>query len=450
MAMRGTARSRIDWRTLLGDPSAHVIALLVVAFAFGAGGVSHGLRNLAVQLFALLLLGFHRHAVASFLRTAPRGLVALAIATFALPLLHAIPLPPALWQALPGRDLVEQSLALIGRGEAWFPLSVDRSRSLVAAASLIPPFAILALAWRLEPGRKTLIAQAIVLIALASVLLGGIQAVGNGRLGQFYAEVPDGMFVGPFANRNSLALLLACALALVLMSDIARRLSLPVRLGAAALLLLGCVVSESRSGMVLAGMVVALGFVREWLGRRGHAGRQRGIAIAGLAALTAATALLLLNPRLTEAVDRFSTDMEGSRAEIWEDGRFVFARYWPAGSGMGTFDEVFQVDETFEYLMDLRAGRAHNDYLELAIEAGIVGLILLAGWFAWTLWMAGRLPRGPDDALGRSAFLALVLFALQSMVDFPLRNQAMLCLFAVMVAFLAGAVRTRSEAPPEP
>jgi hypothetical protein len=79
------------------------------------------------------------------------------------------------------------------------------------------------------------------------------------------------------------------------------------------------------------------------------------------------------------SLDRLGGD-EGMRAEMREDATFAARRYWLIGAGMGTLDEVVKVDETLEYVNPREAWRDHMHYIELAIEAEIGGVLILAGF----------------------------------------------------------------------
>lgn len=126
-----------------------VAAVLVIAISVGGGGVRYALANLAVQLSALILIAIRREAVLAFWQAAPRGLKALVVLSVAMPMAQLIPLPEAIWHALPGRELVQQSHALSGRS-GWAPLSVDPIRTLVALTGVILPIAILTAGWQLR------------------------------------------------------------------------------------------------------------------------------------------------------------------------------------------------------------------------------------------------------------------------------------------------------------
>jgi O-antigen ligase len=117
----------------------------------------------------------------------------------------------------------------------------------------------------------------------------------------------------------------------------------------------------------------------------------------------------------------------------------------PLGSGMGTFVPVYA---TFERPEDTVAGsyvnHAHNDVLELWLEAGVAGLSL-AGLFAiWlmlrsvTVWRpkpgSGMLEI--DRHLARAATMVAALLLAHSVVDYPLRTGAMMALMAFACALL--------------
>lgn len=102
---------------------------------------------------------------------------------------------------------------------------------------------------------------------------------------------------------------------------------------------------------------------------------------------------------------------------------------------MGTFDEVFQLDESLETLYPPRAGRAHNDYLEILIEAGVLGVLMLFSWAAYIAVQAFRL--FGTRAISPAFYLTIAgCFAAQSMIDYPLRNQALLCIAALILGLL--------------
>jgi O-antigen ligase len=152
----------------------------------------------------------------------------------------------------------------------------------------------------------------------------------------------------------------------------------------------------------------------------------------------------------------------------FDDLRWTFASrtlaaartYAGVGSGLGTFTEAYY--RLGELTADhwVLANHAHNDYLELWLEGGVVAIVLLL----WVLVVLGRqwirvarrtepaaeggsrrAPRGMEIGCG----LALLLIALHSLVDYPIRTPAIACLAGVLAGVLM-SVRTDSRDPQTP
>ncbi|VVT02186.1 O-antigen ligase family protein [Erythrobacter sp. EC-HK427] len=422
----------------------HLQLLCVAALLLGGGGVAYGLRNLAIQLLALGVLAAHPQRVAGFVRTAPWGLRALVLATLALPLLQLLPLPPALWQALPGRGAVAESFALAELGARWFPLSLDPMRTLVAFCGTLAPATIIILGSALPREDKLALAHTLLWGCVAAFALGAMQLLSGNAIGLLYAERPRAdVFYATFANRNSTALLFVTALTLLAALPWPRHVLCRWAWGGAgALFAVAVVLTQSRSGMALLALPVLVLALRLILAKR-MTGRPlapiaalllgAGVLGAGAMALTVSG-----ESRLATSLDRFAGGAS-DRPEMWEDSVYAARFYAPVGSGMGTFDEVFQLHESLEHVSPRKAGRAHSDWLEIAIEGGVPALLIALGWLLWIARasLRGGSPQGTWLRLGAGAGLAAI--ALQSLLDYPLRNQTMLCMGAVLVVLLVRA-----------
>ena len=159
-------------RLIVMSPLLHLQILLLLAVLLGGGGVAYGLRNLVIQLFALLLLMVHGDIVARFWRESGWGLRLLVFSSLALPLIQLIPLPPYLWQALPGREAVLASHRVAGWGDAqWFPLSMDRARTLVAFTGMIVPATMIMLGARLPDLHKRVLTWTVLALVMLAMLL---------------------------------------------------------------------------------------------------------------------------------------------------------------------------------------------------------------------------------------------------------------------------------------
>jgi O-antigen ligase len=119
--------------------------------------------------------------------------------------------------------------------------------------------------------------------------------------------------------------------------------------------------------------------------------------------------------------------------------------FMPLGSGMGTFVPVYAMFEKPETaLINAFANRAHNDVLELLLEAGAPAA-LLGALFLW--WFAARSVRiwraSPgqtatiDRLLARAASVIVVLTVAHSFVDYPLRTSAVMAVVALAFGLMS-------------
>lgn len=430
--LRGGRRFPFGWAALFQ---------LVVAVVFGGGGSHAAFGNLLVGLGALLAVCWFAFRGDPLSRRYGGVFAILVAATIALPLLQLVPLPAVLWQALPGRDLAVEARGLVAAGDEWFALSLDRGRTLGALAALLVPLGVL-LALDLDRKRKReSLLLVVVGLGLAHFLVGGLQII-LGNVSFFgYPNLVYGQLYGFFANHNSAGLffvLSLCALAAVADSEffVRRKWMMWV---AGVLLSLGCVLTQSRSSLALLLLVLlVLGARTLWYRRLSPRRPKPALMGAFAIALALAIGLLATNARTLQTFERFE-NLEDTRPAMWADTLIAAGRYWPVGSGMGTFDEVFQIDESLETLVAPKAGRAHNDFLEISLEAGLPGILIVLIWLAW-LGVAWWRTRGSDGGkLAGFSALALLCIALQSLIDYPLRNYAMWSLVACFAAVLATA-----------
>ena len=430
----------------LANPLVQLQALLLLAIALGGGGAGYGMFNLVIQLAALAVVAANGPLVWKWFADSPRFLVGLVIATVAFPLLQIVPVPPDVWQSLPGRELVRESFDLVSLSpERWFPVSMDSSRTLVAFFGTIVPATIIVIGSALPYDQKRTLAWTVVAGALIVVVLGSLQLASANTLGLLYPESlkPDVLYA-TFSNRNSTGAFFVLTLALIAALPLPKGTGWRIAIASGAIILaIGVILTQSRSSMVLLLLVAAFASVRlaysQWQVRYGSTPAQKptilvgailAILCFGAVAISAGT-----GGRAEASFDRFNR-MDTDRPEMWEDGIYAAGVYWPVGTGMGTFDDVFQVHESLEYVSARRAGRAHNDFIEIAIEGGLAAVIILLGWLGWCAFAALR-PADREtrwDRLG--AGVGIACLALQSTLDYPLRNQTLLAVGAVFIVLL--------------
>ncbi len=427
--------------------------LLVCAVLLGGGPNEPVWRLAAICGVSCVLAGWTlAHGGAGAFARLP-GLVRIGVLAFpCLWLAQLAPLDDALWRGLPGREMAAQVYALAGVHGAH-PFSLTASQTLFGAGMVFPGLAAFLATLGLDRrGRQRMV---ILFLALAgiSVLAGLAQLSSRGTLVDFYGSPHKAQLTGFFANRNHQALMLAIAgvfaVSLILQQIRPRRSALTIAL-VLVLVLLVCVLgTASRAGMVLAlgGMAVAL------LACFGANLRPRYWAMLAGGAAMAAIALIAFNPVARRALSRFSGLGDDSRWQFWTESWPLVLRYFPWGGGLGGFARHYNTTEQLDQVGPAWLNHAHNEYLEVLVEAGLPGIAALLAFglaFAIVLFggkQEGAGPNWTDAGFRAPAGLGIALVALHSMVDYPLRTQALAVLFGMMAGlFLSQPACSQEEA----
>ena len=432
--------------------------LAAVAIVF-AGATREGeLLNAGVRILALVTLLFGAFRLSRIdLRTEWKRPLLLAAAIALLPLLQLVPLPGFLWTLLPGRGEIAAIYEAAGMAAPWHGLGLNPEGSLNAAFALLPGLAMFVALMTVETRGRLLTALVAVVFAVAGTLLGLAQvAEGAESALRFYETTNPTSAVGFFSNRNHQASLQLVAMPLVtavLAAVFPNRRgwpSVPAMVIAGvllALLAVTTVLTQSRAGIVLYPLVVAacaLILLRDRLPKL--SGRAVLAGLAGLAVvgcLLAGGALVARPELMAElASDPRMAGLPTISAEA--------LRQLPFGTGLGTFDEIYRSRERVEGLQSAYLNHAHNDLLELWLETGLPGLVLIGLFVAWygrRTYDAWRTP-GMDGVLACAGSVIVGALLLHSLVDYPLRTGAMSALFGLGCALLLPYPGQKAAAEP--
>ncbi len=359
--------------------------------------------------------------------------------------LQLVPLPPGVWTAIPGRKFLADGFNLLGMAPPWLPLSMSPYDTATTAMTLLPPLALLVGMLRLRAWNAGWMLAAIALAAAGSIVLGVLQVTSGGGSWYFYPITNLGVAVGTFANGNHFATLLLVTMPVLAAlaasswrfagSRQQRSLTGALTVAAAAVMVIGIAINAS-AALLLLGIPVAAASAMLAL-RPSRRRLRQGFVAIGLLLAVAAAALIMVGKDLPGWGTSASIE---TRVEYWSKTLRATRDEALAGSGIGTFQQVYRRYEDPSTIDRFYANHAHNDYLEIALEGGAPALILLGLFLIWwtvqarEAWMS---PSGTPEQ--RAAAIASAAILLHSSFDYPLRTAAIMAVMAACLALLAGA-----------
>ncbi len=353
------------------------------------------------------------------------------------------------------------------------PLSITPLRTLIglsfiAALSLL----LLGASYGLSAIGVRGICHAIVVLGVVVAFLGIYQTTTTGTelIYGVYIPFKQGFRSAPFINRNHQAGWLVMVLSLALgafAGEVARgmRRVAPrwrdrviwfsskqasvtlLFLFASLVMAIGVLAVKSRSGA--AALLLALTVLALWSGRRQPSKVRRRVMTMGpiaVALIAVATSGSAVMSRI--AVTSWAR-MDG-RVGVWEDSLRILSDFWLTGTGFNTYGTAMlhyqTVADGFAYI------EAHNDYLQCAVEGGLLvgipALILIASLVTET---RRRFREGADDTrtywLRVGAVTGLVGIAFQSLVEFTLQMPGAAVMCATLLAIAIHHPRPRLAEP---
>ena len=411
----------------------YLVACLLLGGASAAGAAANALLQLVAV--ALILLWLWRRDTP--LPREARVPLWIGGAFLLVGLLSLIPLTPSLWTALPLRDQILSGFQLIGMQPPAIPLSLAPPSTIWSLLSLLPPAAMF------------------LIVASLSIVLGAFQLLGGPESPlRPYAVTNAGSPVGFFANVNHEATLLLCCLPFIafLAGRAAGRRSRSKRSGGAILsvalglfLVVGIAISGSSAGY---GLFLPAALASLLIYRRAVVGRIAWPWTAGMAAILVVFAIVAVRgPLSSEAFEGDLSNQPTSRRVLAATTTRAIADSFPAGTGLGTFSTVYRRYENPDRVTRQYANHAHNDYLEIALELGIAGLLLVLAFIAWWAAALVRVWRSevPGAGMARAASVAIGVVLLHSIVDYPLRTAAIAAVVGFACALLVPASRREVE-----
>ncbi len=223
----------------------------------------------------------------------------------------------------------------------------------------------------------------------------------------------------PFHNRNHYAVF--CELGLPLLVYASRQKHSRFFLYAGALMLVAALAGGSRAGALLLLFEVTM----LWLA---VAGKEK--AWMAVPAIAIAASIFFL----VSGGERIQNPFAGDhRLEIWQSGLEMVAAHPLTGWGVGQFTTVYPAFALFDNGEFVNA--AHSDWIEWAVELGILPVALFLGFFF--SWMRKMIQFYPS--------WGILIGALHAAVDYPFHLPGLL-VFAAAIAGSISAYGTSIEA----
>lgn len=367
----------------------------------------------------------------------------------ALPLLQLVPLP-LLWQA-PPRHLADMAVPGM-QVPLWRTVAMVPGATLNAAMSLIVPAAtLLFLAGCREREVRIWLPAALLAAVGAAMLYGFLQLSGAGIDNPLIND-SVGDASGIFANRNHFALFLAigCALVPAWVFGGGRRIGWrgPVGLSIVLLLLMMILAIGSRAGLLLGAIALVAALAFTWQGMGSDLKTLPRwvfpMIVVATIAIVASFVIITVMADRAESITRIfnvevGRDMRSRSLPTVIDMR---DRYFPWGSGLGGFDRIFIMHEPTELLKPTYFNHAHNDFIEILVEAGISGILLISAvimWWVWFSYLAWRHATERGNILPRLGSVIILLVMIASIFDYPARTPMMMAIVMIASVWLAMA-----------
>lgn len=446
---------RNDSRGRTAPPLAFVLLVILLAMLWVSGGASRAdviaqvvarATAWAIAIVWILFAPQHQWRRPGFVAT-------FLFAILAVVALQLVPLPPSLWLQLPGRALFAEAAVLSGQEQPWRPISISPSATLNALSSLIVPVVTLLVVSGISRDEERRLVPILIGLIFAASMLGVLQFSGA-RVDHPLLNDVFGAVSANFANRNHFALFaaLGCLLAPAWAFGEGRRTRWrgPVAIALVLFSALLVLATGSRMGMVVGAVAVVLGVLavrREVLSELKRLPKRVSAALLGASvALLGLAIFLSVTLNRAVSVDRaIAMDIgEDMRAQALPTLMDMIAQYFPIGSGFGAFDPVYRISEPEALLSSRYFNHAHNDFIEIVLDGGVIGILLLCvgiAWWAWKsvpAWMSRE--HSPTRILQRLGSGILLLVMLASVTDYPARTPLIMALVVIGAVWLSRPV----------
>ena len=300
------------------------------------------------------------------------------------------------------------------------------------------------------PHRLRLLVRTITIFGFLLAIFGLTQSFTTSKV-YWIRELPQSQPFGPFINRHHFAGYMELALALplgLLFSGALEKEKRFIYLFAVGLMSIALMMTNSRGGLLslLAeiGFLVALAGFRRRTKRKSSekksniksAAMKAGLALVLVVAMLGAVTVLGGESGLSRLLGTLNTDDPTTgRAHFWAVTIDIIKTHPILGVGLGAFSVVYTGYDSRNG--QFRLEQAHNDYLQVLSDGGIVGAAL-GLFFVFSLFRLGFTRRESHDAFRRGvatgALAGCFAVLVHSFFDFTLHTSSNALLFLILAA----------------
>ena len=423
---------------------------IVATLAYGAVD-SWTIGLLAILVAVIFILWMSEAVLTGELRYSTAKLQVPILAILLLGCVQLLPLGSAVDPSSVGAPLVRS-------------LSMDpyATRFFLMRLSICFVFFLAALAYIPGGGRPQRVAGLIVIFGTLIAFAGILQKLATPEAIYGLRTSPQAIAFGPFVNQHHFAGLMemtsGLALGMLFGSGINRDYKPFLAIGA-AVMGMAVVFTGSRGGLIsylaVIGFAVAASVVRGSTNESSTRNDQgaRSLGKRNLLLVTAAGALIFLvlgsvlflggEAALFRSVglsDPGAGDVTSGRGHFWGVAWQVFRANPIIGAGLDAFGVAFPKYDTWNGYF--RVEQAHNDYLQMLADGGILGFACVVA-FVLLLLRKGvsAVTRGSDihRSVAAGALAGCFGILIHSFFDFPLRTPANSFVFLLLVTLVAGS-----------
>tara|TARA_R110000824_G_scaffold390760_2_gene587433 strand:- start:102554 stop:104038 length:1485 start_codon:yes stop_codon:yes gene_type:complete len=207
------------------------------------------------------------------------------------------------------------------------------------------------------------------------------------------------------------------------------------------ILLAALLSTASRAGVAVTGIAAIL-LIQISGGKRSSRSLRSLILLAGLGGLIIIGLLAGGNRLAARYINEGVSIDDDNRAAVYMTVLSAIQSTPWTGTGFGTFSDVFPAYRNGERIHTHLWDKAHNTYLENALELGLPAasaLVLAISLLAWRCGV-GMLKRRKDAGFAATGLAASILVGLHALVDFSLQIPAV----SILYAFIMGLAISQS------